>query len=395
MHPFDLELLFTPGLVIFFATLWVAFKVTRSAGFSIAAALVKAGIFLVYFSMLFDGTFTFLDDWSYLEGGQELYAHGVGLTNLAENWQFALIIGGGDQFLYYLYNSYAFQLFGEGYFAPVALNILLTLLVAWFGTLLATREFGLSGIWRKGFFAFLLLHPDILAWSNIMNGKDILALLMHVLLLFSGSLFLGRRWVTGLALAIPVSLLLFFMRFYVPLLFIVALAASLLLARRSKGNLGLLFIAGVLLALLFTQLGSGNLQYGLDVLRETFVNPVYGLVRFVLTPIPFHTGVEYTFLNIPAIIHWLSFPFACWGVVVVHRLRTPFSRFFLFYVLVFVCLYAVVGELQEPRHRVQLDYAWAVLQFMGVMAFWRSHFARRLQALIHSSAASLPPEGCT
>jgi hypothetical protein len=395
MQPFDLELLLRPGLAIFFATLCVAFWVTRSAGFSIAAAFVKAGMFLLYFGLLFDGTFTFLDDWSYLEGGQALYAQGVGLTNLAENWQFLLMIGGGEQFAYYLYNTYAFQLFGEGYFAPVALNILLTLLVAWFGTLLAAREFGLSGTCRKWFFAFLLLHPDILAWSNIMNGKDIIVLLMHVLLLLSGSLFLGRRWVAALALAVPVALLLFFIRFYVPLLFSMVLVASLLLSQRRKGNLRLVFIAGGLMALLLAQLETaGLLQYGLGTLRETFINPVYGLMRFALTPIPFHSDVEYTFLNLPAIIHWLLIPFAGWGAVAIHRLHTPFSRFFLLYVLVFVSLYAVVGELQGPRQRVQLDYALAVLQFMGVMAFHR-FFARRLHALIHSSAASPPPEGCT
>jgi hypothetical protein len=395
VHPFNLQVLIAPGLAIFFATLWVTFRVTRGAGFALAAAFIKAGIFLLFFGMLFDGTFTFYDDWAYLEGGQALHAQGVGLTNLAENWESVFFISSGYHVIYFLYNTYAFRFFGEGYFAPVALNILLTLLVAWFGTILGTREFGLSGTWRKLFFAFLLLHPDILAWSNIMNGKDIFVLLLHVLLLLSGSLFLNRRWGAALALGVPVSLFLSFMRFYVPLLFVVALVASLLFARTNKGNLGLSCLAVGLMALVFAWLGPGNLRDALDTLRGDFVNPVYGFIRFVLTPIPFHTDVEYSFLNIPALIHWVLFPFACRGIVVVHRLRTPFSKFFLFYVLVFVTLYAVVGEIQGPRQRVQLDFAWAVLQFLGVMAFWRSPFARRAQALMHAAAMSRSARACT
>ena len=110
MQPFDLDIILTPGLVIFFATLWVAFRVTRSAVFALMAAFVKAGVFLVYFGLLFDGTFTFLDDWSYLEGGRELYAQGIGITNLAENWELVLLMGGGDHFGYYIFNMFAFYL---------------------------------------------------------------------------------------------------------------------------------------------------------------------------------------------------------------------------------------------------------------------------------------------
>jgi hypothetical protein len=390
MKPFDLDLLLAPGLSIFFATVGVAFWVTRSPVFSVSAAFIKAGIFLVYFGILFDGTFTFLDDWSYLEGGGELYAQNVGLTNLSENWEFALVIGGGDHFIYYLYNAYAFRIFGEGYYAPVALNILLTVLIAWIGTYLAARAFGLAGMRRKCFFGFLLLHPDILAWSNIMNGKDILVLLLHVFLLLACWLFYSRRLMAAIVLAIPVSLVLFFTRFYVPLLFAVALLASLLLARGGKGRLWLSSLGIILAALVFAQIGSDGLQYALAAVRENFVNPFYGFLRIALTPIPFNTELAYSFLNLPALIHWMLFPFACWGAVVVCRLRTPFSRFFLLYILIFLSLYAVFGELQGPRHRVQLDYAWAVLQFAGAMAFLPSVFARRQHKPMQAVTPSAP-----
>ena len=181
----------------FFATLVVSFKFTRNPAISILLAFVKAGIFIAYFGFVFNGTFTFLDDWSYLEGGRELLLEGVGITTLAKNWQYARMIGQGDHFVYYLYNSYALRIFGEGYFAPVAFNILLTIAIAYFGARLAVVEFGMSKQTSRWFYLFLLLHPDILAWSNIMNGKDMLALLLHVLLLTAVSIYLRGQFLQG------------------------------------------------------------------------------------------------------------------------------------------------------------------------------------------------------
>ena len=93
MKPFDLDLLFLPGFLIFIVTWCVAFYVTRSVVFSLPAAFLKAGIFFIYFGLLFDGTFTFLDDWRYVAGGMALLNEGVGLSNLVENWEFVLMKG--------------------------------------------------------------------------------------------------------------------------------------------------------------------------------------------------------------------------------------------------------------------------------------------------------------
>jgi hypothetical protein len=67
-------------------------------------------------------------------------------------------------------------------------------------------------------------------------------------------------------------------------------------------------------------------------------------------------------------------PFVILGFVTIAKQPTDYSRFFLFYVLVFLALYSCYGELQEPRHRVQIDYAWAVLQFMGMKPYLRTAF---------------------
>ncbi|MFZ2171749.1 MAG: hypothetical protein WAW61_19170, partial [Methylococcaceae bacterium] len=185
MQQFDIELLVTPGLVIFLATSLIAFKVTRSVIFSMSAALIKAGLFMLYFGLFFDGTINFIDDFAYLDIARTLYDDNVGITNFMEHLDNMKGLNNGEHFGYSLYNVFAFQLFGIGYYAPVALNIVLTSLIAWFGANLADIEFGINGVWKKLFFAFLLLNPDIVTWSTLLNGKDSLVLLLHVMLLYS------------------------------------------------------------------------------------------------------------------------------------------------------------------------------------------------------------------
>ena len=373
MKAFALDILLWPASAIFVFTLFVTLWATRSPLGAMTAAFLKTGIFLVYFGWLFDGTFTFLDDWGYLEGGFRLLAADVGVTNLADNWESLLLVGGGPHFVYYLYNAYAFQIFGEGYYAPVACNNLLTPLIAYLGARLALREFGLTPRQGRCFYFFLLFHPDILAWSTIMNGKDILVLLSHVVLLLSVSLLYRKRLRVALLLGLPTVFVLFFLRYYVPVLFAAALVAGAILAHRIRigPRIRYLLLGGIVAGFLFVRLGESEIPGGILQVQEHFVNPLYGFVRFILTPIPFHTAPAYAFLNIPALIHWLLMPFVVAGFVHVFGMRGFFARFFLFYLLVFIGLYAVFGELQGPRHRVQLDYAWATLQFLGLMLMFR------------------------
>ena len=72
--------------------------------------------------------------------------------------------GRRPHFVYYLYNTYAFRIFGEGYYAPVACNNLLTPLIAYLGTRLAVREFGLTPR-QGGWFSFFSFSTPI-SWHG-------------------------------------------------------------------------------------------------------------------------------------------------------------------------------------------------------------------------------------
>lgn len=364
-HPFDPGQLIWPGLAIFLVLFVVSYVALRRPIVSLVVAAFKAGLFVAYFAGVFDGTFTYLDDWTYFERGAYIHEAGIGLSNLIDSLPLLVAIGEGDHFLYYLYNAIAFDWFGTGYYAPVALNVIVTGFIALLGMRLARTELLFDPRLAPVFFLFLMLHPDITAWSNLVNGKDTLVLLLHLLLLTSISLFLrGRRLAAMLLAGVSVAALLF-LRFYVPLMFAIAFGASAVLQLRGAARWRVAAVASLVLAGLVTSMGVATFTGAADSLRAEFVNPALGLVRFLLTPIPFNTEAAFAFLDIPALLHWLMLPALLLGAWKVNRMNTPFSRLLVLYALVFTALYAVYGELQGPRHRVQLDYAFALFQFVG------------------------------
>ncbi|WP_143103910.1 hypothetical protein [Thermoflavifilum thermophilum] len=314
----------------------------------------------------------------YYQEGIVLLQHHVTLFNLPQNWQFLLSIGGGQNVLYYLYNTYAFKLFGIGYYAPVALNVILTGFIAYIGTRLVEKEFKLKGDARILFFLFLLFYPDILAWSNVMNGKDILVLLLELILIASISYYLRGKIFRSLLIGIPIGFMLFFTRFYAIFLISLALLLANLWGSLTLRKVFFLIFSFFIVFFIFHVLGIDAILLSYHDLLQKFVNPLYGFFRFLLTPIPFHAEQSYAFLNLPSLFHWLMIPFLILGIIYIYHVKTPFSRFFLSYFFIFVILYSVYGELQGPRHRVQLDYCLAVFQFYGFMWVLRSlHYPNR------------------
>jgi hypothetical protein len=387
-HPFDLGQLLGPGLAIFLVLFVVSFVVLRRPVASLVVAALKAGLFVAYFASVFDGTFTYLDDWTYFERGAYIHESGIGLSNLIESLPLLVAIGEGDHFLYFLYNAIAFDWFGTGYYAPVALNVIVTGFIALLGMRLARTEQLVDRRLAPVFFLFLLLHPDITAWSSLVNGKDTLVLLLHVMLLTAISQYLRGCRLAALLLAGISVAILFFLRFYVPLMFAVAFGTSMVLQLRGAARLRVGMVAIAILGGLVVAMGGGIFSYAADSLRAEFVNPALGLLRFLLTPIPFNTEASFAFLDVPALVHWLMLPALLLGAWRIHRLGTPFSRLLVLYALTFAALYALYGELQGPRHRLQLDYAFALFQFAGVGAL--AQFVTRWSA---SRAGGSTPAG--
>jgi hypothetical protein len=370
-HPFPLTDLFLPAALIFLFTAGVALFVTRAVGWSLASAFFKAGLFILYFGYVFHGEYSHQDDITYLNQAALFAANGVTVWNIFEHLPLILATA-GNHFIYQIFCTYALYFFGPGYFAPVALNTLLSPLIAALGCKIAEVEFGFTGPWRAIIFFILLFDPTISAWAGFYNGKDVLVLFGHVVTLYGFMLLYRGQALRAIGLLGSAASFLFFLRFYVPLLFIAAFMLSIFLGagRRHFGRL--LLAGGAGFAGILAVIGPETVLSNLAKLRSDFVNPAYGLIRFLLTPIPFNADADYRFLEIPAVLSWLFLPLLIWGTILVARLRTPFSKFFLLYCLVFAGLYSTFAELQGPRHRLQLEFAIVIFEMLALRALMRS-----------------------
>lgn len=377
-YPFPLDQLVPPTIAIVAIGFALAFWFTRRAGLSLGLAAVKGSLFLAYFGWVFNGTYTFYDDWAYLRFGKQLLRNGIGVLNLAHHYDYVRSTVKSANLFYYVYNASAMAVFGHGYFAPVAMNVLLTFIAA--GMLMRAAGLGL-GMRRRtciGLFACLALAPSILAWSTVANLKDILVATGTAGMVYAVALIEARRFKRALVIAAVWGLVLILTRFYVPLIAGTAFAATLLASRHGRRNPWLWLAAAAALVVIVHGLGRGSLTGAAHELHARVGNPIKGIVRFIATPIPFHTQPEYAFLNLPQLVFWALLPFQFYGMASLWRHRSLTGRFMVVYCAALIVLYGAFPTLQGPRHRVQIDGLIAVFQYVGVVALLRRRFALRV-----------------
>ncbi|HEU4856181.1 MAG TPA: hypothetical protein VFS86_02640 [Rhodanobacteraceae bacterium] len=380
MQPFPLAVLAWPTAFILVTGFVIAYAYTRRIVVAYCVAALKAGCFLLYFGWLFNGTYTFLDDWRYLDIGEQFAANHIGLANLISHYDYIVSTVAGSNVAYYVFNATAIQAFGSGYYAPVTINVVLTFLAA--GLLMKTAHIGL-GLGRRasiGLFVFLALSPDILVWSTIPNFKDTLVATATAAAVYAVALVDERRVLRPVLVAIAAAFVLAITRLYVPLMLGAAFGITLFLSPRGRRNPWLWLIAAVALLLVVRHMGHGSLTGAVYTLRARMDNPVHGVVRFLVTPIPFHTAPGYGFMDIPQMIYWALMPLMFYGIVCVWRKGTLTSRFVVIYFVLMLMLYGSFTTLQGARHRVQIDGLVVIFQYYGIMALLRQRFRRGARA---------------
>jgi hypothetical protein len=229
-----------------------------------------------------------------------------------------------------------------------------------------------------GLFVFLVLSPTLIAWSNIMNGKDTIVMTGTALAAYAVSQTELGHYRRAVLLGLTVGFVLFFTRFYTPLMMLSALGGAILLSHAGRRSpwLWLLAISG--LGGVLSLLGIGGLTSALSRLQDGFVNPLYGFIRYLLTPIPFGATESYSFLDLPQVLYWLLLPCMGYGIYRVWRRATLTGRFIVIYFFLMVALYAMFGILQGPRHRYQLEGLIVVFQFLGLLSVIQQMGFRRL-----------------
>lgn len=330
---------------------------------ALLVTVVKVTIPVVYFAWYYDGTWTFLDDVTYWNHGKLLLAAGydpISVLLRIDGLALLVMLSLGPHILYAWWNLLAQYIFGPHYYAAVFLNVALTFLT---GVLLyhIARMGGLSRQYAQGFFVFYLLHWEMLAWSSFVNLKDVLVSTLSIAAIF---LFLRlanespgvKAKLVNVAGLVGILLALPWIRFYVPLLLVASFALWVMLTLEGWRRYALLGGAAILLLVVVP------LSIPTQYLVLSPAAMVAGLVKTPLTPRPWAIFPEYGFLTVPATLHWLFFGPALVGAWLLWRRSRAVSLVLIFLAAV-TFVSALSPEFQGPRHRVQVLFGWAWIQY--------------------------------
>lgn len=359
------DALWLPALFVLVVGTIVSVRLIRyTVPTAMALALVKASLPFVYFAFYSNRAWHLLDDMTYYEVGRLLLTKGNNpflVLFTADGRERIFSLAGGNHILYYWWNLLAVYLFGPYYSSPVFLNVAVTFVSAVFIDGIA-RTAGYSESYAKHLAGFFLLHWDLLAWSSLVNLKDTLVILLTVAAIYFGMQLVQRRQLRYFALlTIPLYAMLW-IRFYVPILLLVALLFwTGLTLRGPKRSLLMLFSAAGAFVILYMSAAAPFIgQY----LRADWI---YGILRFIFTPLPWSISPEYSFLTVPSILHEVMVVPAIVVGVRLARNNAGF-RFAALYFLVVILFYGHVPPRQGPRERMQICWVLAWGEFESL---WR------------------------
>ncbi|AQX08205.1 hypothetical protein [Elizabethkingia ursingii] len=370
---FDPWLVISSTIIIFLIVGSVSIFVTKKVFLSLIIAIIKAGIYFYYFSFA-DKRFTFVDDDTYILTTKNLYEDGFNIYNIF----YYLIFDkkaithyvGSEHFMYQVYNLLSFELFGPYYFSPVALNIILTSFIAYklyqIVILLNGNNYKILAVF--GYFMFVI-HWDTVSWSSYLNLKDFfvefLTINIIVIILKIFQLKKINFWLSvNLALS---TFTLFYLRYYIPGFILIASLFYIVFFRISyKKYFGLLLIifpiiiAGIIIIIL------PKISTGLSVFQAGMSNPILGIPRYLLTPVPFQVDQGGEFQTFAAYLHWIFFPVFLFGVYKSWKLNEDQPKLLIIYFLILCLFYGSFNELQGPRHRIQVHFIFIYFQLVGI-----------------------------
>ena len=334
-----------------------------------AMVLFRIGLPFYYFTVLFPSSvWHFNDDIGYLMSAR--YMHYSGNTPFSvlftsDGMAALLIASRGSHLLYRWWVFFGTWCFGDYYYAPVFLNIVMTVIGATYGRRIMA-ELGFSKSYQSGYLVFLLVQWDIVAWATIANMKEPLSMYLITATfyyLIRLTKLYSHRDLVGL---LVFCFLLFMIRSYMVLLILGAL--TLWAMAESKNPKKWLLVPLVVFV------GANVLQHlgGESVASFRPDQLLIGMLRFPITPQPWQLSDEYTFLLWPSIFHWLLIVPSIFMAFRLWKISSQ-TRLLLSYLPIMTIFFAAVPEVQGPRHRVQMTFLLAWLQFH---VLWKMASAR-------------------
>ncbi|OQW92596.1 MAG: hypothetical protein BWK78_01235 [Thiotrichaceae bacterium IS1] len=363
------------------ATIWsglIGFLfVRRHLSFETAAGIsfIKVTIPFCYFAWFYDGQWNFLDDISYFYGGINFLQKGFTPMNILldeRGWDSLSALAGGRHILYYWWNILGQYLFGQYYFAPIFLNVMLVFLCSNVVYNIAkVSEFKEN--YAKFLLIFVLFHPEITVWSSFVNLKDTLVMTLTATALYFTILLTKQVNFFNVAVIGFLVYLFSFIRFYVPVfIFFAFLLWIIFLNTSGKKRVFLFSLVAIIGSVLAQVMGISETS---EVSRNylSYTGIFYGIFRMALTPLPWSIDISYSFLLVPSIIHWILIIPAIFAGINLWRQSTV-ARLLILYLMIALVFYGATEELQGPRHRVQVTFIVAWLQFHALWMVFHSLF---------------------
>jgi hypothetical protein len=362
-YPFQFSELWFATLIIFIFGYIITLKITCNYIAALFISTLKSLIFFIYFFIYFDGTQTSgFDDHYYL-------SKGVSLINQLKETPFNKInyfdAAEGLHFIYVCTSAIAQFILGEGYYSLVAINILISFLCGGLAYSIIYLK-NSNKLQARLFSISLMFYPDLLAFSSVFAGKDILVLLAHLLIIYSYLKILTGNLKFGYAIGSIAFVGTIFLRFYVPVIF------TVLILFRMKRIKSILLIIPMCLLLWFSGLLDNIVvlfNEGAENINRNLIEIIYlpyDILHFWLTPRPFFEDpiFEYT---LPAnIFNWLIFPVFIYGYYFAFKSKDRFVKFLCYYFMFFSIFYGLVDFLNGPRHRLQLIFAIIYFIWIGL-----------------------------
>ncbi len=362
---------------------------TLSIPVALSVTYIKIGIPFVYFAWFFDGTWTMVDDFKVISDATAMIASGYTSISALSNADGILqmsALARGPHILYIWWNQFAFYIFGQHYYSPIFLNILVTFIAGYFmhGIIKETVSDKQYLRWYQVFF---LLHWDILAWSSFANLKDVLIATISIIFMYfvvQFSQVAKWRHLVGMGLAL---FLMFWGRYYmVAILGVSAMSWIFLFSGRKLNKTGL-YIFVIIGVILFA-------PYAFSPTTLAMLNPgklIYGLIRFPLTPRPWAVPAAYSFIIFPSIIHWVLFLPAVYTGWRIWQ-QSTIGKLLILFMIINLTFFALVPDLQNNRKRLSFTMiiTWMQFHFLWSLAWGAVHGYRRGQISLKATVTGSP-----
>lgn len=369
-------------LIVFFITLIILFKITNNIILSYFISFIKSFLYLFYYIFWLNKKFVAAgDNLKYLKYGKYLYNRNIDLLNFFLHYQYIFQLANGRDIIYYPYIAESFRIFGIGLYAPIAMNIILTDISALFFYKIIKDYIGFSMGNARILTVYFLVEPFVFTYSTFFDGKGILVMCLLLICLYGiGKLTIEKNYFIAIVSLFISNISLLFLRFYYPFLILLAfIIANLIFKFINKQlfkirNLLYFLILFLLIPIYFLKVYTFKASF--TIIEHYFINPLYGILHFVLSPMPFHSSSNYAFFNIPAMIYYLLLPLLLAGFWKSLKVKEQYMLIINMFFIILVVFYGSFALLNGPRYRIPLVPIIIIYQFYGFLIFFKNSFAK-------------------